>query len=595
MADAPVIQFKRGLLADLPGLRLGEPGFTTDSYDFYVGLTSETSTNKFFGSHRYWKRETNSTGSGLNLVEGTSNGSSYITLKSPDTLSGIGTYVLPDTNTISDGYFLKVASDGTLSWDTVGGNNGTFSNASLVGLTTVSDVLDVSANTDFSGITTFSNGTDNILGDSNTGSVQIDGGLGVDKNVTIGGNLNVQGYSEFIGVATFSGGTINLGDSTGDNINVGGEFTSGLYPNSTNTYDLGDGTRQWRDASFAGVVTATSLASTSLTSGRVVLAGAGGILEDSGNITFDGSTLFVDSQIVVNGGISTISGFLDANASVDIEENLNVSGITTTSSFVISGTSGIGITGISADTSLSEDSDDYLATQKAIKAYVDAQVTASNLDFAGDTGTGNVDLDSETFTIAGTVNEIETSASGQTITLGLPDTVVVGTAVSTPTLKVATVQHSNGTQAATIDSSGNITASQNLTVSGNLFVNGSTTQVNTSSLTVEDRTIELGQVDGDAPSSATTWDLGVLFNYNSSGAKKSAVIWEHVDGRFKFGSQVADGGGTGNSNPQLTVSNYAAIEIESLWVTDCAGTSQVITCNGSERFLQNITIDAGTF
>ena len=37
---APVIQFKRGVLADLPGLRAGEPGFTTDAYDLYVGIDS---------------------------------------------------------------------------------------------------------------------------------------------------------------------------------------------------------------------------------------------------------------------------------------------------------------------------------------------------------------------------------------------------------------------------------------------------------------------------------------------------------------------------------------------------------------------------
>lgn len=548
MAEAPVIQFKRGLLVDLPGLRAGEPGFTTDSYDFYVGLTSETGTNKFFGSHRYWKKETSSTGSGLNLVEGTSSGSDYITLKSPDSLSGIGTYTLPDTNTIIDGYFLKVASDGTLSWDTVGGTNGTFTNATLVGVSTVSDVLDVNANSDFSGISTFSNTTDNILGDSDTGAVQINGGLGVDKNVTIGGNLNVQGYSEFIGVATFSGGTINLGDSTGDNINVGGEFTSGLYPNSTNTYDLGDGSREWRNASFAGIVTAGSLSATDFS---------------------------VDS--------------------INIQENLNVSGIITTGTLVLSGTSGISITAISSDASLTENSDDYLATQKAVKSYVDSQVTAQNLDFIGDSGSGSVDLDSQSLTISGTAGEIETSASNQTITVGLPNTVIVGTALSVPTVKTATVQHSNGTNAATIDASGNIVAAQNFTVTGDLFVNGSTTQVNTSSITVEDRTIELGQVDGAAPSSATTWDLGVLFNYNLSGAKKSGFIWEHADGRFKFGSQVTDGGGTDNDSPQITVSNYAGIEIGSLWVNDCAGQSQVISCTGSERFLQNITIDAGTF
>ena len=569
---SPVIQFKRGLLTNLPGLRVGEPGFTTDSYDFYIGLTSETSTNKFFGSHRYWTKETTSTGSGLNLVEGTTNGTEFITLAAPATVGAAVTYYFPASQGQASSVLTNDGS-GNLIW------------------------ASGSANPIFSGISTFSDTTENTLGDPDSGAVQIDGGLGVNKNVTIGGNLNVQGYSEFIGVATFRGGTIGLGDSTSDSINVGGEFTSGLYPNTTATYDLGDNTRKWKSANFSGIVTSSAARITDLTSGRVALAGTGGLLEDSGNLTFNGSTLTVNGEIVVNSGVSTISGFLDINASADISENLSVTGISTLGSVVLYGTPGIAITAISSNTSLTEDSDDYLATQKAVKAYVDAQVTAADLDFAGDSGSGAVDLDSQTFTVAGTSNEIETSASGQTITLGLPNTVIVGTAVSVPTVKTATVQHSNGTQAATIDASGNITASQNLTVSGNLYVNGSTTQVNTSSMTVEDRTIELGQVDGAAPSSATTWDLGVLFNYNSSGAKKSGVIWEHADGRFKFGSQVTDGGGTDNDSPQITIesANYAPIEIGSLWVSDCAGTSQVISCTGTERFLQNITIDAGTF
>ena len=32
---APIIQLKRGASANLPGLRAGEPGFTTDKYDLY--------------------------------------------------------------------------------------------------------------------------------------------------------------------------------------------------------------------------------------------------------------------------------------------------------------------------------------------------------------------------------------------------------------------------------------------------------------------------------------------------------------------------------------------------------------------------------
>ena len=74
---------------------------------------------------------------------------------------------------------------------------------------------------------------------------------------------------------------------------------------------------------------------------------------------------------------------------------------------------------------MSSDSATKGVTQQSVKAYVDSQVTAQDLDFAGDSGTGAVDLDSQTFTIAGTTNEIETSASGQTLTIGLPSSITV--------------------------------------------------------------------------------------------------------------------------------------------------------------------------
>src|SRR5210317_688511 len=56
------------------------------------------------------------------------------------------------------------------------------------------------------------------------------------------------------------------------------------------------------------------------------------------------------------------------------------------------------------DTDLSSvaGTDTTLASAKAIKAYVDSQVTAQDLDFQGDTGGAlSIDLDSETLTIAG--------------------------------------------------------------------------------------------------------------------------------------------------------------------------------------------------
>ena len=52
-------------------------------------------------------------------------------------------------------------------------------------------------------------------------------------------------------------------------------------------------------------------------------------------------------------------------------------------------------------------------------------VNTSDLDGAGDTGTFAVDLDTQSLTIAGTTNEIETVASGQTLTIGLPNNVTI--------------------------------------------------------------------------------------------------------------------------------------------------------------------------
>jgi hypothetical protein len=94
----------------------------------------------------------------------------------------------------------------------------------------------------------------------------------------------------------------------------------------------------------------------------------------------------------------------------------------------------VSVTAVLDEDNMASDSATSLATQQSIKAYVDTQLTAEDLDFAGDSGTGAVDLDSQTLTIAGTANEIETSASGQTLTVGLPSAVTIGTLTLTTDL-----------------------------------------------------------------------------------------------------------------------------------------------------------------
>ena len=45
---APTIQFKRGAYSGITSFRAGEPAFTTDTFDFFIGLDNTLGNNKFF-------------------------------------------------------------------------------------------------------------------------------------------------------------------------------------------------------------------------------------------------------------------------------------------------------------------------------------------------------------------------------------------------------------------------------------------------------------------------------------------------------------------------------------------------------------------
>ena len=609
---APVLQFKRGIFSNLPGLRAGEPGFTTDSYELYVGINSTTQENKFFGSHRYWTRQTATTGSGVNLVEGSNNGSEYITLASPASVGAAVTYTFPASPIASN--VLTTDANGVLSWT-----------AALTALNIENLIIGIGTFTNNVGFTTTTN---NTLGDENTGAVQLDGGMGIAKNLTVKQNLHVGGYAEFVGVVTFKGGTINIGDNNTDDINVGGEFISGLVPNIDNTHDLGITTQRWRTLNVvnvdttnltgtAGTITtfnSTNGTITNLTSTNVSVSGLStftGAIDANGNLDVDGYTELDDVNIsgtlnVV--GVSTFTGAIDANGGADISGGETVLSSATVSDLtsgrvVLAGTSGaledsanlkysgagliVGAGGANI-TGVSTFSTDLV---------VGGDIRVNGNDIQASDGATNITLTSSTLTtfagdIKVTGNDIQASDGATNITLTSNTlTTFAGD------IKVGgnDIQASDGTVAITL-AGNDVTVADDLTVSGNLYVNGSTTQVNTAALTVEDRTIDLGIVNGAAPAGNTTWDLGILFNYYATTAKKSAVIWEHADARFKFASVLAaDTDGNSTSTPQLTVTTFAPIEIASLFVNDCAGASQVISCTGTERFLENITVDAGSF
>ena len=409
-----------------------------------------------------------------------------------------------------------------------------------------------SGSASFSGITTFTNTSQNTLGNANTGAVQIDGGLGINKNVTVGGGLSVTGNSYFVGIVTFAAGasgTIQLGDNASDNVEFKADVNSNIIPNAAG-FDLGSSSQKWENlylagnagigslvvsgiSTFIGIATfasgvgiADSIyhiddSNTSIrfpadntftieTNGservRVVSDGSVGIgttipyktLDVRGGTYIIGSvgigttipkeTLDVRGDTYVSGSVGIGTTFVTPFTTLDVRGDTYVSGsvgigstipsadldvvgdtqldsvnvsIAATIKSLSVGTLGqtlVGITTILDEDDLVSDSDTALATQQSIKAYVDTQVTAQDLDFQGDVGGAqNVDLDSQSLTISGTANEIETTGSAQTLTIGLPDAVQITTSLDVPTVEATNLKAKDGTSAITItDGTGNV-------------------------------------------------------------------------------------------------------------------------------------------
>jgi len=424
---SPVIQFKRGAFANLPGLQAGEPALTTDTFELYVGINSTTGGNKFFGSHRYWTREGATTGSSVNLVEGSSNGSNYVALKSPDSLAANVTYTLPGSDG-TNGQVLVTNGSGTLSF------------------TTLSSSLSLAGD---SGTDTLTVGTDTLT---------FTGGTGIEATVTnnqVSYGLDAQ-LVDIAGLTPSDGGII-IGDGTNFVVESGATARASLGVDAA-------GTDNSTDVTLAGQ-NYLSLSNQQITAAQINLA-------------------------------SHVTGSLP---------NANLANST---------------------------------------------ITVSDGSNSTATALGG------TITFSATANETTVVESSGTVTIGLPN---------------------------------DVTISNDLTVTGNLIVNGSTTQVNTTTTTVDDTLFDLGTVSGSAPSSDLNKDIGILFNYYSGSAKKAAVYWDDSVSRIAVGADVSE------SSSVLTATTYAALEIGGLWVNDCAGQSQVISCSGSTRSLQNIVVDGGTF
>ena len=155
---------------------------------------------------------------------------------------------------------------------------------------------------------------------------------------------------------------------------------------------------------------------------------------------------------------------------------------------------------ITDEDDMSSNSATKVATQQSIKAYVDAQITAQDLDVTSDSGSIAIDLNSETLTIAGGTN-IDTTGSSNSITIATATDVVTLTSTSTLTNKTLTSPTINSPTITTL------TATALALTDASIIFEGATADKYETTLTVvdptADRTITIPNETGTLITSAS--------------------------------------------------------------------------------------------
>ena len=279
---------------------------------------------------------------------------------SPSDVNNAQRSILSDTRSVWNDkeWFLLGDGDGTT----------TFTRASTTSITVASDIT-----------TTHHVGRRVKIVGSNTG--------------TIYGKIATSSYSSPNTTLTFTldSGSINSGDSTVD-VYVGSNYTGYAIP-------VIDEDAMGTDSAI--LPPSQQSVKAFVTSGTVTLSNKSIAL---GSNTVTGTTAQFNTALS-DGSFATLAG------------SETLTNKTLTSPVLNTGISG---TAFKDEDDMSSDSATAVASQQSIKAYVTAQLTAEDLDFAGDSGTGSVDLDSQTFTIA-SGEGIDTSASSQTLTISGED------------------------------------------------------------------------------------------------------------------------------------------------------------------------------
>ena len=417
-----------------------------------------------------------------------------------------------------------------------------------------------------------------------TGATDINGDIDIDGHAEVD-ELRVSGVSTFVAGATFQENVAVLGQGSIQTLVVAGNSSL-------------------QDTQVGGGLTVTGLTDLN------------GNLDVAGDLGVGGTANFSD--------LVSFQDNVNANASLSVADDLSVSNIFSVVStgelqeFAVTGVTGEFNDGIRVDGTVSGNA--------GILTTGDLAGTISGLDIAprhvNASGVGTfaqgLRVDAGGATIVGdtqlqgigTLNELNVLGNA---TIGTNDTntVTVNADVASNLIPDGDGTRdlgANGTAWANIYADNvettELEVANNVVIGGNLSVGGTITSAELVELDIIAPVIELGlESVGDGtlqpPSTQTSYSSGTVMWYNrvgvSSDNAQAAAMFADVKptGTYRIG--FATDVTVGDGDTLGAVNGWAEIEAGGLWMNDCAGESVVINCVGSERFLNNITVDGGTF
>jgi hypothetical protein len=330
-------------------------------------------------------------------------------------------------------------------------------------------------------------------------------------------------------------------------------------------------------------ISAKKLYSANATGNSFTLSGDQYNIGQSGNASHGIITLTVDNaslsndDIVITGGTDiTVAGnssVINVNSTSTLGSVLG-RGSTSTSTIGIGNTTITGFANVTTDlhvgTTSALDGDvtagaDVDITGEANTSTLRVRSTSafegnilignSTVNVAISEATGSINMDG-TLDVGGATSITNTLASGNTTITGFANVTGAGTFGGAVNIDDATGSTSTGSGALIVD--GGVGIAENLYVGGNLVIEGSTTQVSSTTVTIDDPMIKLAA--NQTTTDADLVDTGVYMTYDVSDTQNYSGIFRDTSNSNKAWVFVEGITGEPGSTVTYTASDLAYIE-----------------------------------